>query len=140
MSLNTRPRPLYIRGNVLDMPFAAGFDLVVSFSAFGHILPEDEPRLIRQIAAALRVGGKFVFVTSTMPSLWSGRYWLARTFNAAMHVRNWLVAPPFVMYYLTFLLPDVQELLESNAFTVEILQPFGGAFQRLRLVIATLKA
>ena len=34
---------------------------------------------------------------------------MLRGFNAAMHVRNALVHPPFVMCYFTFILPDVLE-------------------------------
>src|SRR5207253_2177213 len=39
-----------VRGNVLALPFDAAFDVVVSFSAFGHILPHDEPRFVAEIA------------------------------------------------------------------------------------------
>src|SRR5690349_7004610 len=31
----------FVRGDVRTMPFAAEFDLAVSFGAFGHILPPD---------------------------------------------------------------------------------------------------
>ena len=74
--------------------------------------------------AVLRPGGRLVFVTSPMPPPWSARYWLARGFNAAMHVRNLLVSPPFVMYYLTFLLPDVEPLLRRAGLAVEV-RPLG---------------
>jgi hypothetical protein len=37
-----------------------------------------------------------------------------------MHVRNRLLSPPFVMYYLTFLLPEVRSLLEREGLTVEV--------------------
>ncbi len=111
--------------------------LAVCFGAFGHVLPQDEPRLIRQIAGALKLGGRFVFVTSEMPPKWSKVYWFNRAFNAVMHLRNWLLKPPFIMYYLTFLLPEVQTLLEDAGFTVEVHQPFEKPLERLRLVIAT---
>ncbi len=127
----------FLRGNALDLPFRESFDLAVCFGAFGHILPQDEPRLIRQIAAVLKPGGRFVFVTTEMPPKWSKFYWLSRAFNAVMHLRNWVVKPPFIMYYLTFLLPEVQRLLEDAGFTVEVQQPFHKPLERLRLVIAT---
>ena len=38
---------------------------------------------------------------------------------------------------LTFLLPEVQTLLEDAGFTVEVHQPFERPLERLRLVIAT---
>ncbi len=127
----------FLRGNALALPFQESFDLAVCFGAFGHILPQDEPQLIRQIAAVLKPGGRFVFVTSEMPPKWSKAYWLSRTFNAAMHLRNWVVRPPFIMYYLTFLLPEVEGLLEDSGFTVEVQQPFQPPLERFRLVIAT---
>ena len=80
------------------MPFDAAFDLAVCFGAFGHILPRDEGRFVAQIARVLRPGGRFVFVTAHMPPLWSPIYWMARGFNAAMHVRNLVWSPPFIMF------------------------------------------
>ncbi len=126
-----------VRGNALDMPFGPNFDLAVCFGAFGHILPQDEPRLIRQIAGALKPGRRFVFVTREMPPKLSKVYWFSRVFNAVTHLRNWVVKPPFVMYYLTFLLPEVKPLLEDGGFSVEVYQPFDEPLEQLRLVIAT---
>jgi ubiquinone/menaquinone biosynthesis C-methylase UbiE len=127
-----------VRGKALALPFDAAFDLVVSFGAFGHILRRDQPLFVAEIARVLRPGGRFVFVTTTMPPLWSARYWLARLFNGAMRVRNFLLSPPFVMYYLTFLLPDVQVLLERHGLCVEV-RPIvpDSRFDFLRLVVAT---
>lgn len=129
----------FVRGNVLDMPFKEEFDLVVSFGAFGHILPADEPLFVQQIKQALKVGGKFVFVTTMMPPTTSAVFWMCRGFNAAMHIRNWLVKPPFIMFYLTFLLPEVQALLEQQGFEVQTKRPFDGVLSRLSLVVATKK-
>ena len=131
------PDLAWVRGEALDVPFGAAFDLVVSFGAFGHVLERDQARLARQVAAVLRPGGRFVFVTSEMPPPWSARRWLAHGFNAAMHVRNALVSPPFVMYYLTFLLPEARRLLEGEGLTVTTrpLAP-AGPLARLDLVSA----
>lgn len=128
----------FVRADALQMPLDGTVDLAVCFGAFGHILPRDEPRFAGQIAQALRPGGRFVFVTSYLPPWWSLQYWMARGFNGAMRVRNLLHAPPFIMYYLTFLLPDVQRLLEDTGFTVEVRNGgFPEPFTNLRLVIAT---
>jgi SAM-dependent methyltransferase len=126
-----------VRGNALALPFGPEFDLVVSFGAFGHVLRRDEPRLVRELFRVLRPGGRFVFVTSPWPPPWSLPYWLARGFNAVMRVRNFLIRPPFIMYYLTFLLPEVQELLQRHGFVVEV-RPLGfaGRGASLRLVSA----
>jgi ubiquinone/menaquinone biosynthesis C-methylase UbiE len=127
-----------VRGNALAMPFGAEFDLVVCFGAFGHILPRAEPRFVSEIARVLKPGGRFVFVTSYPPPIWSRRYLVSRLFNAAMHVRNWLRSPPFIMYYLTFLLPDVEGLLRQHGFKVEVREMgLGKPWNEVRLVIAT---
>lgn len=129
----------FVRGNVLRMPFAsAAFDLAVSFGAFGHILPKEEPRFVAEIARVLRPGGRFVFLTMYMPPFWSPHYWFSRLFNAAMHLRNWLFKPEFIMYYLTFLLPQVATLLRQHGFAVEV-RDLGlkGMWSSARLVLAT---
>ncbi len=124
-----------VRGDALAMPFEREFDLVTCFGAFGHVLEADEPRFVDAIAKALRPGGRFVFVTSEPPPWWSADAIAARAFNAAMRARNALVRPPFVMYYLTFLLPRAKALLEARGFEVRVERGiFGGAFERLVLV------
>jgi SAM-dependent methyltransferase len=119
-----------VRGDALALSWREEFDVVTSFGAFGHILEEDEPRLVEGIHRALRPGGRFVFVTGEEPSPLRPGYWMARAFNAAMRVRNALWKPPFVMYYLTFLLPRARQLLEAHGFSVEarrdvLPKPFG---------------
>ncbi len=129
---------LLVRADALSLPFDSEFDVAVCFGAQGHFLPWEEPRLVAQISRALKPGGRFVFVSRGMPSLWSAGYWLSRGFNAAMHVRNFLIAPPFIMYYLRFLLPEVKETLERQGFAVAVRDGvFGHPFAELRLVIAT---
>jgi ubiquinone/menaquinone biosynthesis C-methylase UbiE len=128
-----------VRGNVLDMPFDTAFDMAVCVGALGHILPTDQARFVRQVAKVLRPGGRFVLVTAPMPPLWSMRYWLSRGFNAVMQVRNLCLSPPFVMYYLTFLLPQAVALLRQHGFSVDVYRDvFDGRFRYLRLVIGTL--
>jgi ubiquinone/menaquinone biosynthesis C-methylase UbiE len=128
----------FVLGDALDMPFHSEFDLAVCFGAHGHIVPKDEPRFVNQIAKVLRRGGRFAFVSGYMPPLWSPRLWLARAFNAAMRVRNVLVQPPFIMYYLTFMLPRAARLLERGGFEVAIDDAcFTGGLAPLKLVVAT---
>jgi ubiquinone/menaquinone biosynthesis C-methylase UbiE len=124
--------------NVLEMKFDQEFDLAITVGSLGHILKRDEPRFVERIHAALRPGGRFAFVTSTMPPVWSRRYLVSRAFNGAMHVRNLLVRPPFVMFYLTFLLPDVARLLETHGFSVAVHDDiYPAPFHDLRVVVAT---
>jgi ubiquinone/menaquinone biosynthesis C-methylase UbiE len=133
------PKLEYVRGNALVLPFGPVFDIVVCFGAFGHILKEDQPLFMSEVARVLRPGGRFVFLTSYMPPPWSARHLLARGFNAAMHLRNLMVSPAFVMYYLTFLLPGVQRLCEDVGLKVEIrqLEECARSWKGLHLVTAT---
>jgi ubiquinone/menaquinone biosynthesis C-methylase UbiE len=126
-----------VRGDALSPPFRREFDLVTCFGAFGHILPEDEPRFVDAVAQVLVPSGRFVFVTSELPPITSPARLFARAFNAAMRVRNALFEPAFVMYYLTFLLPDAARLLERRGFEVTIVRDaFEAPFGRLALVSA----
>ena len=126
------------RADALQLPFRESFDLVTCFGAFGHILEKDEPAFVRSIRSVLAPGGRFVFYTADPPPLWSPGRWLAHGFNAAMRVRNALISPPFIMYYLTFLLPRARQLLEEHGFKVELGQPaLPRRYERLKLVIAT---
>ena len=130
-----------LQADLLQLPASlqGAFDAVTLFGAFGHILERDEPRLVDAVAQALRPGGRFLFVTAEAASPWRPATWLARGFNAAMHVRNALWRPPFVMYYLTFLLPRARALLEARGFTLELRRGlFPAPFERYLLVLATL--
>jgi SAM-dependent methyltransferase len=128
------PRCRWVRGDVRALPFGPAFDIAVCFGALGHVAERDQPRFASEVASVLRPGGRFVIVTSTRPPAWSARYWLARGFDTAMHVRNALVRPPFVMYYLTFLLPGARRLLEGAGMRVDV-RPL--PLRNLHLVVAT---
>ncbi|HEX3345895.1 MAG TPA: class I SAM-dependent methyltransferase, partial [Polyangiaceae bacterium] len=108
-----------VRGDVLTMGFDRAFDVVVCTGAFGHILERDEPVLLGNVQRALRPGGRFVFPTAEPPTPGQPGFWLGHAFNAAMRVRNALLSPPFVMYYLTMLWPAVRAKLERAGFDVE---------------------
>ncbi len=132
------PRVELVRGDALDMPFHEEFDAAVSVGAFGHIEVKDEPRFCESIWRALKPGGRFVFATSEMPPWTSPTRIIAETFNAVMHVRNALLKPPFIMYYLTFLWPQVRGRLLAAGFSdVECKRgAFPHPFERVLLVSA----
>ncbi len=133
-----QPRVDLVQGDVLEMNFREEFDLAITTGSLGHILKKDEPRFIQRIAVALKPGGRFAFVTTEMPPLWSARYLLSRGFNAAMHVRNIIKRPPFIMFYLTFLLPQARRLLEEQGFEVTVHEDaFTGRYRPLQVVVAT---
>lgn len=127
-----------VRGDALSLPFDSEFDVVTCVGAFGHILPEDEDRFVAGIARALRPGGRFVFATGEMPPLTSPQWWAARSFNAVMRLRNALIQPQFIMYYLTFLWPDVRARLERHSLRVEARRGLcAPPFDRAIIVLAT---
>jgi ubiquinone/menaquinone biosynthesis C-methylase UbiE len=126
------------RGDALALPFEAEFDVVTCVGAFGHIVPEDEDRFVAGIARSLRRGGRFVFATGEMPPLTSPAWWVARTFNGVMRVRNALLKPEFIMYYLTFLWPEVRALLERHGLRAEAKRGLCAApYARAIIVVAT---
>lgn len=130
----------FVRGDAMALPFSREMDLVTCFGAFGHILEEDEPRFVDSVANVLVPGGRFAFVTGELPPLTSPDLWMARGFNLAMRIRNAVLKPEFIMYYLTFLLPRCQRLLEERGFEVEVVRDvFPAPFARAILVVATLE-
>lgn len=116
---NEAPEIELLERNVFDLQFESEFDVVTCFGAFGHILRQDEMRFLQIVRRALRPDGEFVFVTAPKPAFYAPKALLARGFNAVMHVRNAVLKPPFVMYYLTFLLPEVERTLRWAGFTVD---------------------
>ncbi len=119
------------------MPFNEEFDVIATSGAFGHILQPDQKKFIDLVWKSLRPGGRFIFITGPMPSVSDPAYWLARGFNAAMHVRNALIDPPFIMFYLTFSLERASALLWERGFEIRTEEPYRGTpYARGRLVIA----
>lgn len=115
-----------VHGDVFDPELArrllqgSGFDIATCFGAFGHVLPRDEPRFARQVRSLLAPGGRFVFATAEVPPPMALGRWLAHGFNAAMRVRNAIIRPAFVMYYLTFSWPECGALLERHGFAIRV--------------------
>lgn len=125
---------IYLIGaDARHLPFSGKFSLAVCFGALGHFVGADQDLLVASVRRTLKPGGRFAFITAARPSILSARFWLAHGFDAAMRLRNALLRPPFVMYYINFLLPEAEELLLRHGFSVEVkrLSP------KLLLVIGT---
>ena len=114
----TLPSLRLVRGDALTMHFSAPFDLITCFGALGHVPYGKDHTFLANVRRALRPGGRFVFVSCPSPGRTSPAYWSARGFNAIMHVRNAVLHPPFIMYYLRFPLPDVLDTLREEWFQV----------------------
>ncbi len=128
----------YVKEDVMQMTFAEEFDLAVCFGALGHILPANEREFLRRVHAALKPGGVFVFITGSHPPLYSPVAAVFRIFNAIMKIRNRLHKPEFVMYYLTFLLPEIEMKLAAEGFRVDVYRGlFPAPYQKGCMVVAT---
>lgn len=128
----------FVNADVLEMNYESEFDLAVCFGALGHFDIPDQRPFLRRVRRALKPGGRFAFVTAAHPPRFSRVNLVLRVFNGVMRIRNALLKPPFIMYYLTFLLPEVEGLLKEEGFEVEVRSDiFPAPYQRACLVIAT---
>lgn len=125
----------FVQGDVLEMEFEEEFDLATCFGALGHIFGADTAPFLERVRGALKPGGRFVFLSGYRPPPTSIAFWFCHVFNAAMHVRNWFIRPKFIMYYLTFVLPEIQQTLEASGFRVEVRQTV--ELGRARVIVAT---
>jgi ubiquinone/menaquinone biosynthesis C-methylase UbiE len=119
LSTVRNPRIELVESDIFNVPYQSEFDVVTCFGAFGHILREDEPRFLALIRKALVPGGRFIFATATKPPFYQPKALIAHGFNGVMRLRNALISPPFIMYYLTFMMPDVERLLRWTGFEVK---------------------
>jgi ubiquinone/menaquinone biosynthesis C-methylase UbiE len=127
-----------VRTDARWLPFRDRFDTAVCVGALGHFVGADQDLFLDAIAMALVKGGRFAIISGGPISRANAGYWLAKGFNAAMHVRNALLKPEFVMFYLTFLLPEVLPLLEKHGFSARVLPAdFPPPFGRMKLVVGT---
>jgi ubiquinone/menaquinone biosynthesis C-methylase UbiE len=116
----TQPEATLVRADARALPFAAEFDLAVTFGALGHFLPAERPAVFAGVHRALRPGGLFAFAIGAPPPVASVAYWALLGFDVAMRVRNAVWRPPFVMYYRTSPLDALRDDLAAAGFTVRV--------------------
>jgi ubiquinone/menaquinone biosynthesis C-methylase UbiE len=127
-----------VEADIFEHQFCEEFDLVTCFGALGHVQPGEERRFLQLVRRALKPGGRFVFATGYPPPWYSVQGVSLRAFNSIMRARNAVLKPPFIMYYLTFLLSEVEDDLKAEGFRAEIRTGlFAPPLERFRLVIAT---
>lgn len=132
------PRVHVARQDALELDADGVFDLVTCFGAHGHILPDDQLPLARRIHRALVPGGRYICLTADMPGPTQVAWWLARGFNATMRVRNALIRPPFIMYYLLFTTERAIEVLSEAGFDVHLDRDvLSRPYRRLHVLTAT---
>ena len=125
----------FVEGDVFEMKFEEEFDVATCFGALGHIVGDDTAPFLKRVHDALKPGGRFVFISGHHPPVHSPAFWFCHAFNVAMRVRNFIWRPRFIIYYMTFLLPEIRQTLEENGFRVEVESP--EELGRYRVVIAT---
>lgn len=127
----------YKHQNALEIEYENEFDVITSSGAFGHFEMLEYERLVSKISTALKPGGRFLFLTYPKPTKANPAYWIARGFNTAMHVRNLIIDPPFIMFYLRFTVEQSAEILWRHGFEVRVQEPDLKMHRALRLVTAT---
>lgn len=132
------PRPTLVQADLFQWDGEGRFEVLTCFGALGHVEDHQVESFLRVVHRALAPGGRFVFVTSYEAPFLSRRYLVGRAFNAVMRVRNRLIRPPFIMYYLTFELPKIERVLRLHGFDVAVgAGRFGAPFDELVRVVAT---
>ncbi len=126
-----------VREDIFNLSYKNEFDLVTCFGALGHIESHRQKSFVDMIHTALRAGGKFAFVTAE--ANWRApAFWLMCGFDWIMRMRNFLIRPTFIMYYLNFLLPEVLTLFPKHQWSVEVVPlKIDGKLSAARLVIST---
>lgn len=110
----------------VSLPLEA-YQRVVTFGAWGHILPRWRQHLAFQIVDSLRSGGVFLTITAD-PSVVGTRRWLySAVFDSAMHLRNLVLTEPFHMYYRINDTLTVKQLFEHDPRVEIVLEPVPGS-------------
>ncbi|MFT4622170.1 MAG: SAM-dependent methyltransferase [Myxococcota bacterium] len=118
--LGPDPDVRFVHGDVFEADLGGPYDLAVCFGALGHVERHRQPAFLAAVRRSLRPGGRFVFVTHTVPPWTSPTRWAAEGFNAVMRARNAVIRPEFIMYYLIFCVPEVLPTLESAGFQATV--------------------
>lgn len=77
----------------------SAYQRIVSFGAWGHVLPDFREHVLRQILDGLAPEGVFITLTPNEPRLLSRRFWANLAFDTAIRLRNLLWFHHFHMYY-----------------------------------------
>ena len=131
------PGPRLIQGDFLQTYWENYFQLITCVGVLGHIAVAHQDLFFERVFRALSPGGVFLTVVGRL----SGRPWVylpALAFDSLMRLRNLLWRPPFVMYYLSFVLPKAAQVVERQGLQVEVIEAnFPPPFRQLVILRAT---
>lgn len=114
------------------------YQRVVTFGAWGHILPCWRAQLCREIVRSLSDDGVFYTITADAASPWQADWWLAGAFDLAIKGRNRLLGDPFHMYYRLNDTATVKRSFEQAGPVAVRLEPVPGApHPRLTLLMVS---
>lgn len=97
---------------LLELPEKA-YDRIVTFGAWGHILPAWRERMLAECVRALKPGGVFATVTADPACKLSRRWWYSVAFDYSLRLRNAILEDPFHMYYLLNDTDQVRKLFDK---------------------------
>lgn len=127
----------FCRGDALAIPLQGEFDLVVTSGMLVHLPGKYHRRFAAEVWRVLRPGGRFVLVTGDMPSRLSLAYWVWKTFNAIMHIRNFVWRPRFPLTKLNFAVTYAEGLLREQGFEVNVRRGLlDGPLRRIVVIVA----
>jgi SAM-dependent methyltransferase len=110
----------WICSDLHDLDLKANhYDRIVTYGAWGHILPSFRKHLLSEIVDSLKPGGVFLTLTSNEPRIWEKRFWYYLFFDLAIWVRNRIWFEEFHMYYrlnsTDRLIASLYEALETRS-------------------------
>lgn len=127
--------------NKVRLP-ADRYDRVVTFGAWGHILPDFRAHLLSEVVCSLKPGGVFLTLTSNEPRIWEKRFWYYLFFDLAIWIRNRLWFEEFHMYYrlnsTARLMASLQAVLEGKSMYQLLAEPLEG-FEEIPLTLVIVR-
>jgi SAM-dependent methyltransferase len=116
----------------LELP-SNRYDRIVTYGAWGHILPSFREQLLSEVVDSLKPGGVFLTLTANEPGILEKRFWYYLIFDFAIWLRNRIWFEEFHMYYrlnstdrLIACLGDVLATREGYSLEAEGLVGFEG--------------
>lgn len=111
-----------VHADVFNLRCRESFDLVTCFGALGHFERKKREVFLDLAFTALKPGGDLVIDVLDLP-LYSPMLWTLFAFDAVMYLRNILIRPPFIMYYLHWLKPAVLPMFNRERWRSVSLVP-----------------
>ncbi len=108
------PNIKLIQKDIFKLNIKNKFDLAVCFGAYGHIDKKNQKKFLDNINNALKSGGYFIFnLTDDLP-WYCPKFIILKGFDIVMKIRNFLIKPEFIMYYMDFTASRLKTIIKSD--------------------------